>query len=143
MLKPMDDQSYGIIPFQEKKSGIQFLVIKHAAGHWGFPKGHPEKGEEPIETAKRELAEETGIADYDISPAPMIEQFYAHNKNGQEVNKKVTYFLGKVNSPEVKLREGEITDFAWCSFDEALERLTHDTSKDTLKEVNSFLQGQR
>jgi|GEM_PF-1126425 len=39
----------GIVPIHTPGSGhlrysadTRFLLIKHNAGHWGFPKGHPE-----------------------------------------------------------------------------------------------------
>ncbi len=36
-------------------------VLGDEAGKWGFPKGHIEQGEDPIECATRECLEETGI----------------------------------------------------------------------------------
>lgn len=39
----------------------EILVVRNvASGMWGFPKGHQEPGELPIDTALRELEEETG-----------------------------------------------------------------------------------
>jgi 8-oxo-dGTP pyrophosphatase MutT (NUDIX family) len=37
------------------------LVQGRMSKRWGFPKGHPEPGEQPSDTAARELREETGI----------------------------------------------------------------------------------
>ena len=39
------------------------LLIKQTKGHWGFPKGHVEKNETEIETAIREVKEETNNSD--------------------------------------------------------------------------------
>ena len=41
----------------------EFLLLRNRRGFWGFPQGHKEKGETEIETLKREVAEETGIAE--------------------------------------------------------------------------------
>lgn len=39
-----------------------FLVIKgRKTGIWSFPKGHCRPGEEPLECARREIQEETGL----------------------------------------------------------------------------------
>ena len=37
------------------------LLVKHNAGHWDFPKGHVEANETEVDTAIREVKEETNI----------------------------------------------------------------------------------
>ena len=39
------DYSFGIIPIRYVDKRVEFLLIKHQLGHWGFPKGHPEGSE--------------------------------------------------------------------------------------------------
>ena len=39
----------------------KLLLVKHNVGHWGFPKGHMEKDEIEIQTAIREVKEETNV----------------------------------------------------------------------------------
>ena len=56
----MSIKACGIILYTNIKQK-KFLLIQHHAGHWGFPKGHQEKGEDDLTTARRELQEETGI----------------------------------------------------------------------------------
>lgn len=41
--------------------GDKVLMVKNPEGMWGFPKGHREDNETPIEAAIRETQEETGI----------------------------------------------------------------------------------
>ncbi len=55
------NHSVGIILFHRFPRKIMYLLLKQHQGHWGFPKGHIEKGERLIDTAVRELREETGI----------------------------------------------------------------------------------
>lgn len=59
---------------------------------WELPKGHPIKGERPIDTAIREFKEETGgtLADYDIlyDCRPIVQTY----KNGKNTH-IITYFL--------------------------------------------------
>lgn len=54
------DISYGIIPFIMNENGeYEFFTIYQKEKYRGFPKGHKEGEETDIETAIRELREET------------------------------------------------------------------------------------
>ena len=47
--------------FRRINEEYRFLLIKNRrSNNWGFPKGHIEKGETEVATAKREVLEETG-----------------------------------------------------------------------------------
>ena len=52
------EKSCGCIILNEKN---EVLLIHHNAGHWDFPKGHVEEGETEVQTAIREVKEETGL----------------------------------------------------------------------------------
>ena len=56
--------------FMRKDPEIEYLLLNYPAGHWDFPKGRIEKGETEIETARREIKEET-----DISKIKIFEKF--------------------------------------------------------------------
>ncbi|QQS18558.1 NUDIX domain-containing protein [Candidatus Saccharibacteria bacterium] len=47
----------------EKTQAVEILLIKDAKNRWTIPKGHVEEGEEPKQTAEREIREETGLQD--------------------------------------------------------------------------------
>src|SRR4029453_17371131 len=46
-------------PVDAKK--LEILLIQDAKDRWTIPKGHVEEGEEPKQTAEREINEETGL----------------------------------------------------------------------------------
>lgn len=60
-------RSFGIIPIAFPQGGPPLYLILRAYRNWDFPKGGAEAGEKPLETARRELAEETGIRDFTLA----------------------------------------------------------------------------
>lgn len=46
------------------------LLVRYRSGAWAFPKGHPEPGETPEQTAVREVREETGVTASVLRPLP-------------------------------------------------------------------------
>ncbi len=84
------DFSCGVIPIVFDGSGRRYLLVQHHAGHWSFPKGHPEKGESPLSAARRELEEETGIGRVEVLKRPAFEERYVFRKrSGKVVTKEV------------------------------------------------------
>jgi 8-oxo-dGTP pyrophosphatase MutT (NUDIX family) len=70
--KPVIDEavhettSGGIVFRRTDRGELQLLLIKDAKNRWTIPKGHVEPGEEPKETAEREIREETGLKDMKV-----------------------------------------------------------------------------
>ncbi|KKU51547.1 MAG: Hydrolase, NUDIX family [Parcubacteria group bacterium GW2011_GWA2_47_10b] len=56
------ERSAGVVAFRREGSQIYYLLLQYPRGHWGFPRGAIESGESPIETARREVKEETDIS---------------------------------------------------------------------------------
>jgi bis(5'-nucleosidyl)-tetraphosphatase len=137
----MKDECFGIVPIFANKTDSLFLLIQHQAGHWGFPKGHANPGESALETAKRELEEETGIRDCEVLEEPSFVEHYSFVKKGEPIAKTVTYFLAFVNSMEVQLQEAEIQNSAWICFEEAVKLITFDANRQVLREVKAYLDG--
>jgi 8-oxo-dGTP pyrophosphatase MutT (NUDIX family) len=53
------DRVYGCI--LQSPDNTYLLVEGRQSGKWSFPKGHPNTNETPLDCAKRELLEETGL----------------------------------------------------------------------------------
>ena len=74
-----------------------YLLLKQHQGHWGFPKGHIEKGERLIDTAVRELREETGIRKINfIKKKILFKDKYSFKNGKSKVNKIVDYYVKKI-----------------------------------------------
>ena len=115
--------SAGVIPLRRTPYGWRILVLR-AYKNWDFPKGRVEAGEEPLEAAKREATEETGITQLDF---PFGETYretlpYAGGKIAR-------YYLAETAQDAVNLAisaelgRPEHHEFRWVSFDEAEDLL--------------------
>lgn len=136
-----NDFSCGVIPYRVINGKREFLLIQHKAGHWAFPKGHPEKGETEQQTARRELAEETGISDVEIDEEhPFKEHYTFAKRDGKQVSKCVVYFLGQVAADQaVAIQEAEVSDHTWGSASQTLEQMSFDEGRALLDEVLAYL----
>ena len=130
--------SCGALLYCIENQQIIFLLLHYLSGHWDFPKGNKERGENYIETIRREIKEETGISDLNFIDGFVKEISYKYLRHNQLISKKVVYFLARTNSKDVIL-SSEHTDFVWDHYESALKRLTYKKSKEILTEGYKFL----
>ena len=127
------EKSCGAVVYNPKKHS--FLIIKMLNGNWGFPKGHTEDQETDIQTAIREVTEETGIN---------IEILDGFKKSIKyipfpEVLKKVIFFIGITEEEKVTIDRDEIEDYMWCSYEEALKMITYKLQRDVMESSLQFI----
>lgn len=136
----MQDFSFGIVPISISEGKICFLLIKQYDDFWSFPKGHPEDKESEIETASRELLEETGIIPNRILPDTYFTEKYSFEKDRIKINKTVKFFPGFCDKIEPTIDDKEITDAGWFEYEQALEKLTYKETKEILVQAQNFTQ---
>jgi 8-oxo-dGTP pyrophosphatase MutT (NUDIX family) len=135
------ESSYGIIPLQKTEKGsVQVLLIFHKGGkHWSFPKGRKDPGETDLETALRELKEETGLdVEKLLSDTPYMES-YTFYKFQEKVLKTVSYYPAFVKG-ELRLQPEEILDARWLPINEAIHHLTFKEAKVICQKVSELIQ---
>lgn len=65
--------SAGVVPVRRVGSEMRFLILR-CYSYWDFPKGETEPGEDPLNAARREVTEETGLLDLDFRwGTPFVE----------------------------------------------------------------------
>lgn len=121
------EKSCGAVIFSNDK----VLVIQQVKGHWGFPKGHVEQGETEVETAKREIKEETNL-DVNINEE---YRYVEHYSPAEGIEKDVIFFVAEKTGGEIKVQEEEVIQTEWLLPKEALERVTYVSSKRILEKI--------
>lgn len=89
--------SAGVIPVRQTPNGLRILLLR-VYRYWDFPKGQLEEGETPFDAAKREVMEETGIADLEF---PWGYDFHETPAYGR--GKIARYYLGRTSTSSVTL----------------------------------------
>jgi 8-oxo-dGTP pyrophosphatase MutT (NUDIX family) len=139
------DRSYGIIPVRKGGMGWEVLLIhqiSNARGdsYWIVPKGHPESGESPVETATRELYEETGLRPDSVNDAHPITLSYRFKHAGAIVQKTAVFFVGYIaRSAELTLQVAEVKEAVWLPLHAAQTRITHANARRMLQKVEDYL----
>jgi 8-oxo-dGTP pyrophosphatase MutT (NUDIX family) len=136
----MEERSAGAIVFHDDGAERKYLLLKYPAGHWDFPKGNVEKGESEVQTATREVREETGLENLSFVTGFRKQIEYFYRRGGKRVHKQVVFLLAATNTETVRLSH-EHHDFGWFAFKEALSRVTYPNSKNALTLAEELLRG--
>ena len=107
-------------------------------GYWGFPKGHIEEGEKPLEAALREVSEETGFTVVAESNSKQIsETTYTYVWENQEIDKTVWYYQMDIVEAFAKEPDDEVLEVSLKDYDSAYDMLSFGNDKKLLKYVFS------
>lgn len=129
------EKSCGALVFYLKDNKEQILLIKHSnSGHWSFPKGHVEQGETEVQTAVREIKEETGV-DVDIDTRFREVVTYSPKK---DVIKDVIYFFAVAKGYETQKQESEVSEVRWVDADKVLRCVSYRNDKDLVTKAIRF-----
>ena len=136
-------KSVGFVIFKKEGKGIRYLLLHHGSRYWNFPKGRQEAGETELDTAKRELEEETGITQVKIIEGFKESYNYDFDSNikgghREKVYKTAIWFLVEVEDDQVKISD-EHVDNGWFDYETAMKRSYFQTGQNLLKKANKFL----
>ena len=113
--------SCGIVLARKTDSGWLTLLLR-AFRNWDFPKGMCEPGESPLETARREVAEETGIRELAFTWGEAAIDTGPYNRG-----KTARYYLAQTSEEQVTMGISPETgrpehhEYRWLSFDDAYD----------------------
>ncbi len=118
--------SGGIIFRHNSKAELEILLIQDTKGRWTIPKGHIEPGETAKQTAKREIAEETGLIDVDI--LNWLGKIHFRYRRVDELILMTTqiYLVRARGDGENIKKEDWMKDIKWFSFNKALDLIEYE-----------------
>jgi len=141
-----------VVPYSINKKGIpEFLILKrklHWIG-WEFCKGKIEPKEKKVDTAIRELKEETGIGvlkkdifDHKISGKYLYPKNF--KKRPDKIGQTFHLFSVKVNKTEkIKFDPLEHNKHKWLNLEKAIEKITYPNQRRCLRIVNKHINSQK
>jgi len=117
------NRAAGAVVFRRSDRGIRLLVLR-AYKNWDFPKGLIEPGEDALAAARREVQEETGLAELAFPFGDEFKETLPYSGN-----KVARYYLAQTDAEKIELPVSpelgrpEHHEYRWISFDEAEDLL--------------------
>ena len=135
------ERSSGAIMASIKKDSNEeeFLLLHHTAGHWDFPKGNIEVGEDELGVARREIFEETGIQVVNFLEGFRKKIEYQYTRGETLIQKEVIFHIIRTDTRKIILSNEHI-GYVWENYDNAVKKLTYMNAKSLLTEAKKFLE---
>jgi len=124
------EKSCGAVIFKENT----VLLIKHNAGHWAFPKGHVEYAETEVDTAKREISEETGLKVKIDAGCRTVVTYSPY----EGCTKDVVYFVATEPQGELKPQLEEVSEVKFVDIEKALDEITFQNDRDVFIRAKEY-----
>ena len=129
-------RSCGAVIYRKPRGRVLFLILKHTNGnHWSLAKGHTEPGETELQTALREIDEETGLS---VKLKPGFREAIRYSPS-QGIEKTVVFYLAKARGKQLSLQKSEISNGVWLELDDALKLVTHKDTGEVLRRALKYL----
>ena len=132
----LHEKSCGAIVYRRFHGNVEILLIKHVnSGHWSFPKGHVEGDETELETARREIKEETGL---DVILDQTFRETVSYSPK-RDTQKVVVYFLALARNYDFVPQEEEIAEIRWVDIIRATHMLTYENDKNIVIKAKNVI----
>jgi dihydroneopterin triphosphate diphosphatase len=120
-----------------------FLLLKRSAhkiypGLWQMVSGHIKKGETAVQTALRELQEETGLQPSRFWVAPNVNSFYSPDEDSISF---IPVFVAQVNNDNVLISD-EHSEFKWVNSEEAKTFLAWEGQRRSVDIIKEYFTNQ-
>ena len=137
-----------VLPYRQVDGNFLFAVLRRSdAGFWQGVAGGGEEGETPIQAARRETFEETGLPrDSTFLPLQTTEalpviSFRDSYLWGEDLYVIPNYWYGVLAETEALILSDEHTEYRWAACEEACDLVKYDGNRTALWELHQRLRG--
>jgi ADP-ribose pyrophosphatase YjhB (NUDIX family) len=117
----------GIIWRKNKKTkDIEILLLQDIKGRWSIPKGHIEEGEQPRQTADREIREETSLKEFKIMDWLGKTNFQYRRQNSLILMTTQVYLVQALGNTDDVKKEEIYKSLQWHPVNDALELVEYE-----------------
>ena len=129
------EKSCGAVIYTVQNGTRLYLVEQMQKGHVSLCKGHVERDETELQTAEREIREETGL---EVEFVEGFRKTIAYSLS-TDCMKTVVFFLAYAEHMDAREQEEEVRAIQWLPFEDAVEALTFDSTREILRQAEAFL----
>jgi 8-oxo-dGTP pyrophosphatase MutT (NUDIX family) len=141
-LKTEKATSAGGVVFRLNDGSREVLLCGRTSDRlWALPKGTPEPGETLIQTALREVREETGVEVEQVGVVGEVKYWFSRPQEGVRYNKTVHHFLLNPIGGDPSLHDHEFDDVRWFPVQEALKLMTYPNEARILRMAIEMVDG--
>ena len=136
--------SAGVVVVRKDNGEWKFLFLR-TYRNWDFPKGIVEPSENPLEAAKREVMEETGISDLTFPWGTVYRETQPYWSGGKKVAR---YYIAETSQSKVtfsinpEIGRPEHHEYRWVTYDE-IKALAPARLLDIIKWANGLVHQSR
>jgi 8-oxo-dGTP pyrophosphatase MutT (NUDIX family) len=132
--------SAGGIVYRHGADGPEVVLCgRPSRGLWALPKGTPEPAETLEQTARREVAEETGLQVAIERKVGEIEYWFTRAEIGKRFRKRVHHYLMRPVGGDTANHDHEYDEVRWFPVSEAKRRLTFSDEAEILDKAVALL----
>jgi dATP pyrophosphohydrolase len=139
---PIVSRIIEVCVFRFRGDRIEYLVLQRAhgvalhPGMWQIITGMVEEGERAVQTAVRELGEETGLSSRQWWSLPVVTTFYDAVTNTVHL---CPVFAVQVGSSAIPVLSAEHVAHAWLPLDSAKTRLVWPSHRQAVDLVDTYI----
>lgn len=131
------EKSCGAVVFTRSGQQLRYVLVQETNGFHSFPKGHMEAGETEVETALREIKEETGLTVRLLPGFRTVDDHPLWEKPG--TMKQIVYFLAEYAHQPLVVQASKLRAVKLLTYAQAMDTFEYEGSRRILTEANAFL----